>query len=71
MTSAATAQAIIDAIDAWILAYYQDEAVSSYSINGRTFTFGSVAEAQKAREYWVSVAQRLSGRRKSFARFDG
>lgn len=50
-----TAKAILDKIDAAIEDFIDDGGVVSLSIQGRTQAFTSLADLQKARDYWKKI----------------
>lgn len=71
MTTVTTAQAIVDAADAWLLSFLTTgEGVFSYVINGRQVQLADPDKVRALRDRYAQIAAQASGRRRSYARFD-
>ena len=70
LTSQATALAIVQAADAWLLKNLNDqEAIFSSSVNGEAFTVRGYDEVLKVREQYARIYIRQKRGSRTFARF--
>ena len=73
-TTLATAEAIVNACDAWILDNLTTgEGVFTYTVNGRTVQVHGIEQVTKVREQFVAVINALqpgASARRRYARFN-
>ena len=70
MRTATQLTSLISKATTWLETHFDDGAIFSYTVNGRTVTVHSIETVEKLVNRWEQQLAKLQGRGRTFARID-